>query len=86
MEQQPVQIQRASTQFETGIESNTAVEPQKSSREQKRQQKLKKSLETVLQLQPLKIDASEFEGFANSYFDKLTPQMRQSFYDVPTLF
>ena len=70
---------RASTAFETAIDNNTNKkdaneEPQKSSRaEEKREAKLKKSLETQLQLQPLKMDASEFEGFAKTYCEKLTP-------------
>ena len=85
--QQTIPEARATTQFETGKETKTNEEPQKSSRvEERKEQKLKKSLETQLQLQPLKIDASEFEGFAKGYCDKLTPQMRDSFYDVPTLF
>ena len=78
--QSNIPIVRASTAFETAIDNKTNKEneaneePQKSSRaEEKREAKLKKSLETQLQLQPLKMDASEFEGFAKTYCEKLTP-------------
>ena len=78
--QSTIPIVRASTAFETAIDNNTNKEndangePQKSSRaEEKREAKLKKSLETQLQLQPLKMDASEFESFAKTYCEKLTP-------------
>jgi hypothetical protein len=37
-------------------------------------------------LQPLKISPGEFLEFANDYYQKLVPQMRDSFYDPETLF
>jgi hypothetical protein len=46
-----------------------------------------KEVENIeLLLQPLKIKPEEFVGFANEYYQKLVPQLRDSFYEPETLF
>ena len=37
-------------------------------------------------MQPLKIDSTEFVQFAQGYMDKLTPEMKDSFYDIQNLY
>ena len=50
-----------------------------------KEKKVEESMSTELSLQPLKIDTKEFMQFANDYTNKLTPEMKESFYDNLTL-